>query len=143
MTTKGSFFELTGPSYVGTNPASSSNDGAIGVVIDGGGSVISTGVQADIEIPFGCTINSVTLLADVAGSVVVDVWNAAFADYPPTVANTICAAALPTLTSAMSYQDTTLTGWTTAVASNSVFRININSVTSITRLSITFKITKG
>ena len=43
-------------------------------VIDGGGAAIATGIKGDLEIPFACTINQVTLLADQSGSIVVDIW---------------------------------------------------------------------
>jgi hypothetical protein len=116
---------------------------AITYVIDGGGSVPSTGVKGDLLIPFACTINSATLQADVSGSAVVDIWKKTYTpSSPPTVANTITAAALPTLTTAQSSQDATLTGWTTAIAANDMLRFNLNSVTTCTRITLTLKVTK-
>lgn len=103
-------------------------------VIDGGGSVIGTGVVGDLDIPFSCTISAVTLLADQSGSVVVDIWSAPYASYPPTISNTIVAAHPPTITSATHAQDTTLTGWTTLIPAGNTLRFNVNSVSSITRL---------
>src|SRR3990167_10364308 len=47
---------------------------SITYVIDGGGSVISTGIKGDLEIPFGCTITRATLVADQTGSIVIDIW---------------------------------------------------------------------
>jgi hypothetical protein len=46
----------------------------LGIVIDGGGAVIATGVHGDLRIPFACTITKATLLADQSGSIVIDVW---------------------------------------------------------------------
>jgi len=37
---------------------------SITFIIDGGGSAITTGIKGALEIPFACTINRVTLLAD-------------------------------------------------------------------------------
>lgn len=104
------------------------------------GTVLPTGVAGDMHIPFACTITGATLLADQSGSIVVDLWKLGYSSYPPTVSNTITASALPTLSSATKYQDTTLTGWTTAVSANDVIRVNINSVSSITRFLLTLKV---
>lgn len=139
----GSFYAQTGPTYQGDNPASSSNDGAITFVLDGAGAVLTTGIKLSIEIPFACTINSVTILADQVGSLVLDIWKAPLANYPPTVANSICGTAKPTLASAQSVQDATLAGWTTTVAAGDTLRFNVNSAATITRISVTLKITKG
>ncbi len=82
-------------------------------VIDGGGAAIATGIKGDLEIPFACTINQVTLLADQSGSIVVDIWKDTYANYPPTGADSITASAKPTISAAAKSQDATLTGWTT------------------------------
>jgi hypothetical protein len=126
-------------------PAASANilTTALAYVIDGGGSAITTGVKGDLLIPFACTINSATLQADQSGSIVVDVWKKTYAtSSPPTVANTITASALPTLSTAQSSQDATLTGWTTSVAANDMLRFNVNSATTVTRVTLTLKCTK-
>ena len=105
-------------------------------VIDGGGSVLTTGVRGDLYIPFACTIISGTLLADQTGSVVVDVWSAAYANYPPTVANKITGSAPLTISASNKAQDSTLTGWTTAIPAGNTLRFNVNSVSAITRLTV-------
>lgn len=114
----------------------SSTQRIVTYIIDNSGTVLNTGVAGDLWIGYACAIDKVTLLADQTGSVVVDIWNASYAAYPPTVANTIVAAHPPTITAATSSQDATLTGWTTALAANSTLRFNVNSVSSITRLTV-------
>jgi len=114
---------------------------AAGFSIDNAGTELPTGVIGDIIIPFACTITGVTLLADQSGSVVVDIWKDTYANAAPTVADTITAAAIPTITTAEKSQDLTITGWTTAVAEGDVLRFNINSVTTITRLTIHLHLT--
>jgi hypothetical protein len=111
-------------------------------IIDGAGSELTTGIAGDLEIPFACTITAATLLADQTGSVVVDVWKDTYANYPPTIADTITASAPPTISSGVKSQDTTLTGWTTSIAANSTLRFNVNSVTSITRLTVALTVQK-
>ena len=113
-----------------------------GITIDGGGSVITTGLKGFVMVPYACTINSVTMLADQSGSCVVDIWKANYASFPPTVANTITASALPTISSAQKSQDTTLTGWTTSVAAGDILAFNVNSASVITRVNLILKVTK-
>lgn len=108
--------------------------------INGNGTVLPTGVVGDLEVPFACTITGVTMLADQSGSVVVDIWKDTYANYPPTVADTIVAAAKPTISAATKSTDATLTGWTTAIAAGSTLRFNIDSVATITRLQIALKV---
>lgn len=115
--------------------------GALVLNVDGGGNVITTGQKGYITIPFACTIQSVTMIADQVGSCVVDIWKAAYPTIP-TVANTIAASALPTLSSSQKSQDTTLTGWTTAVSAGDVLGFNVNSVSTITRLNLVLKVAK-
>ena len=105
-------------------------------IIDGGGSTISTGIAGQLFIPFGCVITEATLLADQSGSVVVDIWKAAYSSYPPNSGNSIVAAAPPTISTAQKSQNSTLTGWTTAITAGDTLMFNVNSVTSITRLTV-------
>ena len=90
---------------------------------------------------FPATIKAVYLLADQPGSIQIDIWKVPIAGYPPTGSNSICAADLPTITSAQEYQDTTLTGWTTAINANDTFMFNVVSVTSIQRVTIVLALT--
>jgi hypothetical protein len=114
--------------------------GAVGILIDGGGSAITTGVKGFLRIPFACTITGVTLLstdaAATAGSIVVDIWKDTYANYPPTVADTITASAKPTLSSANKSEDTTLTGWTTAITAGDVLGFNVDSVATVNRIAL-------
>ena len=113
---------------------------SITFVKDNNGIAVATGVQGDIEIPFACTITGATLIADATGSVVIDLWKDTYANYPPTVADTITASAKPTLSSAVKAQDTTLTGWATAVAAGDIIRVNVDSVATITRFTLSLKV---
>jgi hypothetical protein len=117
--------------------------GNIEFVIDGGGEAITTGIKGDIEVSTACTITQVTLMADQTGSIVIDIWKDTYANYPPTVADTITASAKPTLASAAKSQDSTLTGWTVAVAAGSILRINVDSASTITRVTISLKVVRA
>ena len=113
-----------------------------GIVIDGGGGVIETGYKGFIRIPYGATITKVTLLADVSGSIVIDVWKDSYANYPPTDADSITASAPPTLSSATKSEDSTLTGWTTAITAGDCIGFNVDSCTTITKITLIIEITK-
>jgi hypothetical protein len=114
---------------------------AITFTIDGGGSVPSTGIKGDVSVPYACTITGVRMLADQSGSAVIDIWKDTYANYPPTIADTITASALPTISSATKSEDTTLTGWTTSISAGDTLRFNLNSVTTITRVVLTLTVT--
>lgn len=115
---------------------------AIAYVFDGSGSVLTTGIKGDLSIPFACTITGVRLLADQSGSIVFDIWKDTYANYPPTVADTITASAKPTITTATKSEDTTLTGWTKTIAAGDTLRFNIDSVTTCTRVVLTLQVIK-
>lgn len=116
--------------------------GSVGITIDGGGATITTGIKGYIEVPYACTINRVTTLADQSGSIVIDIWKDVYANYPPTVADTITASAKPTLSSATKAQDSTLTGWTTSISAGDILGFNVDSVTTLTRVHLILKVTK-
>jgi len=108
-------------------------------LIDGGGSVIETGIRGYITVP-ACTILAVRLLADQTGSIVVDLWKDTLGNYAPTDADSICAAAVPTLSSAITMEDTTLTGWTTSCSDGDIIFFNVDSCTTITKCTVALKI---
>ena len=115
----------------------------IAFVIDGVGSVITTGEKGHLEVPFQCTINRVTTLADQSGSIVVDIWKDTYANFPPTDADSITASAPPTLSGAVKAQDSTLTGWTTSVAAGDILAWNVDSATTVERVLVSLKCTKN
>ena len=112
-------------------------------IIDGGGSAIATGIKGDIVIPYNCTITGVTLLADLSGNIVIDIWKDVYAQFAPTVADTITASAKPTLSGAIKYQDATLTGWTKSLSEGDILRINVDSCATITRCVLVLSVTKS
>lgn len=116
---------------------------SISFVIDGGGEAITTGIKGDLEVPFACTITEATLLADQSGAIVIDIWKQAYADFPPEDANSITASAPPTIAaSGVKAQDSTLSGWTTSLAKGDTLRFNVDSVTTIQRITLSLKVDK-
>lgn len=116
-----------------------------GCIIGDGVNVISTGVAGYLPpIPFAGTITKVSIMvcdpSFTSGSIVVDIWKDTFANRPPTDADSITAAAPPTLSSATGAQDSTLTGWTTAVAVDNVFGFNVDSVSGVKQVAVIMEI---
>lgn len=109
---------------------------SVNFIIDGGGSAITTGVKGDIRFPYGCTILSAAAFADVSGSISVDVWKDTLVNFPPTNVDSIVASAPIEISAATYYVDTALTGWTTDIAPGDVLRFNVDSASTITRLTI-------
>jgi hypothetical protein len=116
------------------------------VSIDGGGSVITTGIKAaaDFHAEFPFTIMGWTLFGDTAGAIVIDIWKDTYANYPPTNADSITNGSEPEITATgVKAQDTDLSDWTTVdVAAGDVLRFNVDSCSSITAASLTLKVKK-
>jgi hypothetical protein len=93
-------------------------------------------------VPFACTITGWELVADVSGSVVLDIWSDSFANYAPTVADTITGSAKPTISAATKASSTTLTGWTTALPAGHYLEANVDSRTTITNVTLVLTVTR-
>jgi hypothetical protein len=106
------------------------------------GEPISTGIKGDVVIPFNATISEWSLLGDQTGSAVVDIWKSTYANYPPTSGNSITASAKPTISASNKGQSSTLTGWTTTISAGDILRFNVDSISTIQRLSINLRITR-
>lgn len=113
------------------------------VVIDGGGVAITTGVKLDLVIPYNCKVTRWDIYADQTGSIVVDIWSDSYANFPPTVADTITTAEKPTLDAAAKNQDTSLNtgaGWT--LTQGNTLRFNVDSVATVQRVLMALWVTR-
>ena len=93
-----------------------------------------------VEIPFAGTITGWRLGADVSGSIVLDLWKDTYTNYPPTVADTITAAAKPTLASANKAQSGVLTGWVTTLAAGDWLRVHVDSAATVRRVVLSLSV---
>lgn len=114
-------------------------DKVFGLTIDGGGSAITTGVKGYMVLGFTGTIVGWDIVANASGSIVIDVWKAA-ANTIPTVANTIAGTEKPTLSSQQINSDTALSTWTTSVNKGEVIGFNVDSVATVTRVTLTVRV---
>lgn len=123
-----------------------SNTIGVEFIIDGAGGVITIGPHGYVQLPFNCLITQVNLLADQTGSTVIDIWKSSFAAFnPPThpaIGDSITGSSKPTLVSATSYQDSTLTGWNKIITAGDVLGFVVNSASGVTRLTISLTVIK-
>lgn len=106
----------------------------IGFTVDGGGAPPAVGTYTSIVSPFSGTITSWTIVADISGSVILDVWKAN--NVKPTNANSITDANKPTLSSQDFATSTNLTNWTTSVAIGDVFTIEVEGISGCNRVTL-------
>lgn len=114
-------------------------------VFDGDGSTLSSSSVPDgfLDVHGDCNIVRWRLFGDAAGSAVVDIWKVPFATYAASgmsVANSITAAAKPTLSSDRAEESTTLTGWTTEIDNGDVLGFKIDSVSAFTKLTLSLRV---
>jgi len=110
--------------------------GSFGITIDGGGSAITTGQKGYVTVPYGMTITGWDIFADQSGSIVVDVWKDTYANFPPIAGDSIAGTEKPTLSSVQKNQDTSLSTWTTTVTAGDVIAFNVDSASTVTRVTL-------
>jgi hypothetical protein len=110
--------------------------------LDGAGSEIADNVQVVKRCPFTGVIKKWTVLStdNTSGSIVLDIWKDTYANYRPTVSDTIVASDKPTISSAIKAEGTSLTGWTRFVSSGDIFVVNVDSCTSLKAATLSLTI---
>lgn len=116
---------------------------SVDVVIDGSNFPLDTGPKMTLRVPYTCTLTECLMLADQTGSVVLDIWKDTYGSYPPTNADSITGASPPTISAATKSVDTILSGWTTALAEDDILLFNVDSCSTITRLTVSLKFEKA
>jgi hypothetical protein len=118
-------------------------DATLTYIIDGGGSEITTGLKDYIEVPYDCTITGWTILGNETGSIVVDVWKDSFANFPPLLADSIAGTEKPTITGDVKGQNLSLSDFDTSLLKGDILAFNVDSVTDIKKVTISFRIIKA
>ena len=77
-----------------------------------------------------------------SGSIVIDVWKDTFANFPPTVADSIAGTEKPTLSSQDKNQDNTLTTWTTSINQGDILAFYVDSASTLTKVNLALKISR-
>lgn len=115
-----------------------SNTRTLNFVIDGGGSAITTGIKGHIVLDGDYTVTGWTIIADQSGSIVVDVNRATYTNFPTTAS--IAGSELPTLSSAQKNEDLTLSTWTTTLSARDVLEFEVDSATTVTRVTVALRL---
>lgn len=106
------------------------------VVLGSGTAVIPVGTKGYVPVTLTGTIVEWRALADVSGSIQVDVWRDTQANHPATVADSITGTNEIVLTTADEATDTVLTSWTRSITNGDTLAFNVDSVTTIKQLTI-------
>lgn len=122
-----------------------SNKAELIFIIDGGGSAIETGNKGHLEIPFACTIESWTLIADQSGAIKIDIWRDTYTYFPPTNGDSLCNAHEPEIAaSGDKAQDTDLSDWTSvSLVAGNILAFYVDTVSTITRVALCLKVAKA
>lgn len=105
------------------------------------GTAIVTGdaVEVTIQIPWNCVIREVSITTyGGAGSCVIDIEKGTYSGFPTTAS--ICGSSKPTISSSTKYNDTALSGWTTAITAGDVLRFQLESSSTFSQISIVLKL---
>ena len=120
-----------------------SNVGCVGITIDGAGSAITTGIAGSIIVPYACVIDCWAVIADQSGSIVVDVWKGSSPlTIPTSASDSIAGSEKPTLSSQQINTDLNLTTWTTNLVFGDVLVFNVDSATTVERITLQIKVIK-
>jgi hypothetical protein len=65
----------------------------LSMILYAGGGTLGSGIQGDIEVPMSGVIQRITVLPDQSGTLLLDLYKAAYASYPPTAS--ICGVNQP------------------------------------------------
>jgi hypothetical protein len=103
-----------------------------------GASALTTTTNAvAISIPYACTLKEVTILTQGGtGSCTINVWKAAYGSYPPVIGGDITGGTPPAISAGIKYDNTTLTGWTTAFSAGDTILFTLASVSTFTFVTI-------
>ena len=69
----------------------------------------------------------------------VDMWKDTYANFPPTLADTIAGTEKPTITAGIKNQDLSLSSWTTAVAAGDILGFNVSSSDTVTGVVVVIR----
>lgn len=119
----------------GSGATTNQNIRSVPFFFDGAGSAVSAATRCGV-VRFAGAITGFTMISDVSGNATVDVKTVAFGSYTgPASASSITDGHTPSMTGATSFQDTTLTSWTTSISANTVVCFVLSSPATITWLS--------
>lgn len=112
---------------------------ALNAVVDGGGAVVMPGVKGDLVVEGAGEIEGWSILPDLTGSVVFDIWCKTITEFPPSATDSICGTNKPTLAN-MGKAQGDVSGWSPDLMPGDVLRIVVDSAALIQRVTLELKI---
>jgi hypothetical protein len=132
-----------GPVTIGYT-ATAAGDG--GILIQGGStsldSALAVGFSVDGIAAAGSDLTDWELWVSPAGSLTLDIRKDVFGSIPPTVGDSIVAAAPPSVTAGTTNSSSALTGWTTSIARSDALSVVITANTGVKWFSLLLKGTR-
>jgi len=111
------------------------------------GSVLITGVQPYLTVPYASTITGASMVCAPTGSIVVDIWQCSYAQFDggathPAVTDSITGGNPLTISSGTKVTST-LANWGTSLNAGDVLAFNIQSASSVTSATITLYLNRS
>jgi hypothetical protein len=118
--------------------------GVLAIQFGTGQSALLAGMKVSFVTDFDLSLTSATFWSPLGqtGSAVADIWVDLWTNGLPTVADTITAAAKPTIAAGTENLNTTLTGWTVAHTGRRRWIVNLDSVSGFDSLALTLEFSR-
>lgn len=114
----------------------------IEITMGDGINTIPTGQLTWFEVPYNLTVVGWTLAADQSCSLVLDLWVDAYANFPPTVADTVTGSEKPTLSAQQTNQDLALGSWSADWDKGEWVLVNVDSSSGGTKATLGLRVVK-
>ena len=125
-----------------TNAPSVNDRFGISVSLGDGSSELSAGLKGYVQIPWNCMIDTVELVGDAVGTVVVDVWKSDDVNFPPVVGDAITGVAKPSLSSELK-STTDVSTWSAFLNAGDWLAFNVDSASTVKQVTLSIRGSKA
>lgn len=114
--------------------------GGFGYSISSGSSLdISPGIKGFISVPYNMTVTEWTIIADQAGSAILDLWVSPYSTSLPDASDSITGSAKPEISGSNTARSSNLTGWKKALKAGDLIVFYIDSISGIKNMSFNLR----
>lgn len=104
-----------------------------------GGGVIPNGHKMYVEIPVNLRATGWTVVSDASGTIVFDIYKDSYANFPPTVGDSMTGTEKPTLSGQQKNQDLTLSSWSTDILAGDVLAVVVSNVATVQQVTLSIR----
>lgn len=137
----------TSSSYALTSSVTTGQKGYVNFVVDAiSGSLNTTGFKGTILLPATFTLTAVRMFNSGSGSIYYDIRQQTIGSYNPIITSgtSITGSTQLSMSNDTSYNDTTLTGWTTTLTEDTILNFFVKEVSgSFNRNTVSMKLIRG